>query len=389
MGWKGNITPSMDALGSSMGTSWGGALGTSIEEVEDIVTVGAKKAFQSPMRLVMEDVTADTKTTFNKDIASTLTLADTSIAEKMLSITTGIAEKWFGMSENTVLTWDTLKLYFDELFLLLIEQVTLTWTTITETITGESEVQYDVLETSWTAINEFLVEGWELLGSTVDEVWTVMSETIMTITDELKVWLHDTWDAIKVDTLELFEEMNIGIEIKLWELYDLIDEIFDEIKENISQTALREIGENMINGMIEGIHNRAEHLVSATRSAINAAIQSGNDLLGNSSPSKVMEQMFEYAMRGGEIGIEKNENNLVTSMSAAVAQSVLAAQRIVSTAGVGMGGMAGGPVYNNSSSMSVDRSRNISVEMNPTYQGSRDPSDIRFDIEAALAGAFL
>jgi len=383
-------------IGQDLGTEFGEGLGDhiipSLEAQEETIRTGAKKALQSPMQFVMDEITENTKTSFGKNLSGAVKGVFDKVkavsAGVLTGITTTVTTTWATIFLNTTTAGTLLKEYLNitlsEIELLINTSMMEIIGSITESWASVQEVT----ESSWLYISDFLTVTWGALLEASNATWESIKLTIVTVVDYLKVWLDEQWNLMKDGALLTWEEFNLGVEEKLYELYATVQELIQLIVKWINDYDLREIGKKLIDGMIEGIHIRAEALVHAMQNAIEAAINAGKSMLGEHSPSTVFRDIFKNVIAGAVMGLEKGENSLVNAMSSIMGSAV-------STGKSSMSGLASSratsssQVYNSRSNTSIDRSRTIQVEINPTYTGTRNPQELRFDIEAALAGAYL
>lgn len=112
--------------------------------------------------------------------------------------------------------------------------------------------------------------------------------------DEIKAWTKKTWNAIWgwiKDTAK-----------KIW---DKIKSTFSDIKDYLSGIDLKQIGKDIIQGLINGIKSMGSSLISKVTGVVDGAIGAAKKLLGIASPSKVFKQFGVFTGEGFAIGMNK------------------------------------------------------------------------------------
>jgi hypothetical protein len=74
-------------------------------------------------------------------------------------------------------------------------------------------------------------------------------------------------------------------------------------------------GQQLIQGFMNGVNSMAQSLINSVTRPINDAINGAKNLLEIQSPSKVFEQIGKYTMEGLGIGIDKNSDQPIQSVS--------------------------------------------------------------------------
>lgn len=167
--------------------------------------------------------------------------------------------------------------------------------------------------------------------------------------------------------------------------------IIDRLKVWLGNIDLKSLGSNMLQGFINGVRSKASELADAARAAVRGAIQAARNALDAKSPSRVFFELGEMSDEGFIGGINKKADEMAATVQGAVANAISSGQAAMS-GGLAMNGslaMAGGAAYGGGGSMSIDRSRTINVEMNPTYEGTRSVEESRLDIYSAINSVFV
>ena len=100
-------------------------------------------------------------------------------------------------------------------------------------------------------------------------------------------------------------------------LLDYIDELKEAVISLIESywANFREVGEDMMLGLAQGIRDGRSEVVNAIAAAVQAALERGRNDLGIRSPSKVFAEMGEYSMEGFALGMKNRLKAAVQTVS--------------------------------------------------------------------------
>lgn len=112
--------------------------------------------------------------------------------------------------------------------------------------------------------------------------------------------LYNNWDEIKAAAQKLWE----NLKQKFNEIKEAITKPVKDAIQTIKDINLVEVGENMIQGLINGIKNMISKVKEAIGSVVSTVTSGIKKALKIESPSKVMEEMGEYTAEGFAVGIK-------------------------------------------------------------------------------------
>lgn len=92
-----------------------------------------------------------------------------------------------------------------------------------------------------------------------------------------------------------------------------IGEAIGWVKNKVSEW--KQMGRNMITGLVNGVKEKAYALVNAAKNAVSNAVKSVKNFLGIRSPSRLMMEFGEYTSEGFAIGIENNAGMAESAMT--------------------------------------------------------------------------
>ncbi len=101
-----------------------------------------------------------------------------------------------------------------------------------------------------------------------------------------------------------FEGMKEAVSDQMDNIWTTIENIWGRVMDFFEDIDLREIGKNIMDGMVNGIKDKASDIANAAKNAVNGAISGAKNLLGINSPSKVFKQIGEYTGEGLEVGMK-------------------------------------------------------------------------------------
>lgn len=114
------------------------------------------------------------------------------------------------------------------------------------------------------------------------------------------VALYKNWDEIKAAAQKLWEILKQ----KFNEIKEAITKPVKDAIQTIKDINLVEVGQNMIQGLINGIKNMISKVKEAIGSVVSTVTSGIKKALKIESPSKVMEEMGEYTAEGFAVGIK-------------------------------------------------------------------------------------
>src|SRR5690606_36261860 len=109
----------------------------------------------------------------------------------------------------------------------------------------------------------------------------------------------------------------------LEEVFKTIKDIWDKVKKFLQNIDLKEIGKDIIRGLINGIVSMGKELVDRAKGVVNDAITAAKNLLGIASPSKVFMEIGEDTGKGLEIGLRKMSARVEKASEDMVAHAII------------------------------------------------------------------
>ena len=143
------------------------------------------------------------------------------------------------------------------------------------------------------------------------------------------VLLWKNWDTIVVKAKEFgmkmaakFQEIKTAVGDKMAETKEKIAEIWGQVERFFTNIDLRQIGRNIIWGLIGGIGSMARAVVNSVKDVVGGAITGAKRLLGIASPSKVFTKMGEQTGEGLEDGMKAMGRRVSKAGEKMVAMSI-------------------------------------------------------------------
>ena len=194
------------------------------------------------------------------------------------------------------------------------------------------------IKSKWDVFTEQVKANWELIGAKWRETWAKAGEEWAKFKEQIAA----NWELIKAQFTEKIahiksqfatfkanivakvEEIKQGVIEKFNKLKNDIFNIFKNIKDTITgkiseakDSALKtagdflSVGQDMINGIIKGIQNKAGELMSQAEQMARNAVESVKRALGIKSPSRVFEnEVGKQIVAGTAQGMIKNKHIL-------------------------------------------------------------------------------
>lgn len=174
---------------------------------------------------------------------------------------------------------------------------------------------WDALVAGVRAVGQWFTDVWNTISSTTTTVWTAITSFISSIPGRiLQFFLNWTlpglliqhWDAIKQGAVNGFNAV-----------VDFVRGIPQRIVDGLGALGqlLYSAGQDLLNGLINGIRDKVAGAVTAVKDAVNGVIDGAKDLLGINSPSRVFMEIGAYTGEGFALGIESQQRAARGAMS--------------------------------------------------------------------------
>lgn len=140
-------------------------------------------------------------------------------------------------------------------------------------------------EGAWNAVKQLLTDVWTAIKTFVETTLNAIFKLLGTSWDAIRTQVESSWNLIKAAIVDAWGRVTIFF--------------------NTLPDQLRQVGMNIINGIVTGIQNAAWQVANALSGIVNSAIDSVKRSLGISSPSKVFEGFGKNMMIGMADGIRR------------------------------------------------------------------------------------
>lgn len=176
---------------------------------------------------------------------------------------------------------------------------------------GDLKSQIEEIKEYGKAIEELKAKGTpkgllsEIQGMNIDDATVYMSK-LLKMTDEdyseyIKLWQEKQEEAAKIAD----------------EYYaDEIEELKDNMTEQLNSyyEDFNDIGENLMNGISEGIVDGKSSVVNSIKKALEEAVEEAKTAMGIASPSKVFAEIGGYMVEGVGVGFKKKKNTAFSAI---------------------------------------------------------------------------
>lgn len=183
--------------------------------------------------------------------------------------------------------------------------------------------------------------AWEGIKVAVSAVVNWFTTTIPQLWNNITSWTSSAWDSI-VDFFRQIPQRIVAFFMN-WTLPGLLIQHWDSIKQGATAgfnavvdfvrgipgrivdglgalgQLLYSAGQDLLNGLINGIRDKVSGAVNAVKDAVGAVIDGAKNLLGINSPSRVFMEIGAYTGEGFTLGIESQQRAAQGAMSNLVA----------------------------------------------------------------------
>jgi len=251
-----------------------------------------------------------------------------------------------------------LKNFWEEWGPHIVPLVTAIWETISRIFKNASKIIGNVVSTVLDVITAFWDEWGPTIMTIVENTWEFIKrafdtakENLKSIMDLITAVLTGDWETVGQKLREIWDRTwaNIkdALETAKENLSTLIKSIVDKMKEKFTNMDWKELGKNIIRGIVEGILSLS-HLVGDSLLNIgNSAIDLWDGFWGNKSPSTLMKDRSKNIMDGIRLGAEDEEQGVLASFER-MAQNLSNAMAIAATPqAIPSGALGGGGTTHN------------------------------------------
>ncbi|MGN8648313.1 hypothetical protein ACTNEO_19915 [Gracilibacillus sp. HCP3S3_G5_1] len=102
-----------------------------------------------------------------------------------------------------------------------------------------------------------------------------------------------------------FRGMKDAVSDQMENIRSTISAIWDKVKDFLSGIDLKQIGKDIIQGLINGVKDMAGKVVESVKGVVDGAIDGAKKLLGIKSPSRVFMEIGEFSGEGLEKGLQQ------------------------------------------------------------------------------------
>ena len=206
-----------------------------------------------------------------------------------------------------------------------------------DTIKEKASELGDKISEIWENIKSWTSEKWEAIKTSISNAVNNAKETVVNKFNEIKDAISEKVSNALSTVRQKFEEIKSAISEKLsssvktvkqkfQDIVNSIREKMNEVKSRIEEgwnkaksflegIDLRQIGKDIIQGLINGIKSKIEAVKSAVKEVSDSITQKIKSILKIASPSRVMMDIAKWIPIGMAEGIDRNQNYVTKSIS--------------------------------------------------------------------------
>lgn len=205
------------------------------------------------------------------------------------------------------------------------------WNGIGDWLSTKASEIADLVGQAPTKIKDLFVTGWNDLKANTSESWESIKTSATQKADEAVAWLKAVpgkiagffstgWSDLQSDTAAKWESIKQAATQKADELIADVKGIPGKVKAIFAGAAtwLLQAGQDLIQGMINGVQQKAADLANAARSTVQSAVDGAKNLLGIHSPSTVFAEIGRWTVQGLIEGLSAEEGKAVSTVQTMV-----------------------------------------------------------------------
>lgn len=171
--------------------------------------------------------------------------------------------------------------------------------------------------TKWEVFKNNTSRKWQEIKADTSQKWKQMQTDILNKAKGIVTDASKKWEELKTTTSKKYEEVKNEMKKKMDEASKKVLEIVGKIPGKAGEKAVEmvKVGQDLVQGMIDGILEWGENAVEAITGVVDGVINKAKSLLKIKSPSRVFMQIGRWTSEGWAIGIEDSGNKVINAVS--------------------------------------------------------------------------
>jgi phage-related minor tail protein len=238
---------------------------------------------------------------------------------------------WEGIKTLLLATWEVIKAGAKNIWNSIKDFFSSIWNGIKSIFNSVIDSIVNFVKSSWNNLKTTTTDRFNAIKSTISNIWNGIKSFSNTVVNSIVSFVKGKWNNLK-------SKVQDGI---------------NRVKSFLSGINLKQMGKDMIQGLINGIGSMAKNLVKKAKGVVNGAIEGAKNLLGIASPSRVFMEIGEYTGEGMAIGMDK-VGSMVRQSSERMANAAIPNVSSFNTPSVSQDGGITNPNYNGSITLQID-----------------------------------
>lgn len=241
------------------------------------------------------------------------------ILAPILFVTSMITGGWSETRDNMLGIWNNIK-----------ENASIIWEGVKNVFSLVTSAIVSVGRYAWNGFKTFIVQSWNSIKTSASIIWEAIKSFFVNTWNAIKITAANTWNSIKMTMINTWN----SIKNNFWNIVNGIvqsaENAWTNLKNGVSNTVDRvknifdtlrninlfEIGRNIIQGLIDGISEKANAVVDKVKSIAGSIKKSITGALDIHSPSRWMRDMVgKNIVQGIILGLGDEQPNLDDSMN--------------------------------------------------------------------------
>lgn len=248
--------------------------------------------------------------------AETWEAIKTKTAEIWMGLKAWLSNTWNSIKETATNVWTSIKNFFSDTWNNIKQKTSEVWNAIKSFFSDTWNGIKNTFNTIISTIVDFVQEKWDNIKTNTSTIFNAIKSKITEIWNGIKTWLSETVEGIKNTVRDKFENLKSAVQEKMTGAKDKIIEIWNTAKSFLQNINLLQIGKDIIQGLIDGIADKAKALYDKAREIANTVKDFFTGLFDINSPSRWMRDMIGKNMMQGWIdGIKSMEAKVLAVSS--------------------------------------------------------------------------
>lgn len=242
------------------------------------------------------------------------------------SMKDGVSKVLDGFKQYFQGVWDLIKNVVLGAVLIIVDLVTGNWTALAKDSKAIFENIRGAMSDIWEGIKKIFSGALDVIKGYWKTSWENVKSIGTTIWNSIKSYFSTTWNSIKSIFTTILPQIYKTVKTNVTDMFNAVKEWFGKIPGTVSDLwgealkflrgiDLKQIGKDIIAGLIGGITSKIKDVTDAVKNVTDAITGKIRDILDIHSPSRVMAEIGKWIAQGLSVGMDGEKSRVAKTMA--------------------------------------------------------------------------